>query len=93
MKSIRQIRDEAADLLEREGWCQGNFRQAKPEGGYRYCMIGACREVAGYSTAAAADAYAAAAACDAADAAYAAAQWNDTEGRTAAEVIAALRAP
>ena len=52
----QQIRLAAASLIEREGWCQGTPRLRRTDGGYRYCLIGACREVAGYY--AATDAYA-----------------------------------
>lgn len=100
MKTIRQIRDDAATLLETVGWCQGVFRKVGDKGVEAYCMIGACREAAGYyaydydaayaDAAVAADLAAHAAHADASDAADAA-RWNDTPGRTKEEVIAALR--
>ncbi len=108
MKTNNEIRLAAANLLESRdnAWCQEDFRRPNTDGTYAYCMIGACREVAGYYAAAAnAAAFvtwaanAADAACAAtANAAYAdaaasdAAAFNDTKGRTKQEIIAALRA-
>src|ERR1700685_4584798 len=59
MKTINEIRLAAADLLESRpsAWCQGEYRRTNEDGSYAYCVIGACREAAGYyDDAAAADA-------------------------------------
>lgn len=97
----REIAQRAATILETEGWCQGDYRLPKDEGGYAYCLVGACREAAGCYAALAADALADALydALATARAAYTAALdaylgpsgWNDAPERTVAEVIAALR--
>jgi hypothetical protein len=97
----REIRDRAADILSQpDSWCQSTPRRQRPDGGYQYCILGACREAAGYYDAAWDVACAAAAAAwdvalaavPAVARAVAATDWNDAPGRTVDEVIAALRA-
>lgn len=97
----------AAEILAAHdyAWCQGNYRRILSCGRYAYCMIGACREAAGYyaSSDLSDTARAGIAALDAAALAVAAAAqdtfhvpsagaWNDAACRTREEVIAALRA-
>ena len=107
MKTINEIRLAAADLLESRpnAWTQGNYRKTNDDGSYCYCLIGACREAAGFYAADAADADAAAttAAADsvraAAWAADGAAAWAAADAvcaaaawATAANAAAAVRA-
>jgi hypothetical protein len=90
----KEIAQKAADILSQpNAWCQGTFRRERPGGGYQYCMMGACREAAGYY-AAVDDAYYDYAAVAGYYAASdpATAVWNDTPGRAVDEVVAALRA-
>ncbi len=74
MKTNNEIRLAAANLLESRdnAWCQEDFRRPNTDGTYAYCMIGACREVAGYYAAAANAAAFVTWAANAADAACAA---------------------
>jgi len=100
VKTSNEIRLAAADLLESRpnAWIQGEFRRKNDDGTYSYCMVGACREVAGYyayatysdddAANAAADAAASAANADA----VSAVSYNDAPGRTREGVITALRA-
>jgi len=81
----REICLKAAQRLREVGWRQGAIG---PEDG-PHCMLGACRWVTRYHVAAAGEAAYAAAYAAAGEAAIA---WNDTPGRTAEEVIAALEA-
>lgn len=100
--TLKEIRLAAADLLESrpDAWGQGAFRRRLPSGDYAYCIIGACREIAGYHTTRCVPldirvvAYCAAldAVRDVGATCATASEWNDAQGRTREEVIAALRA-
>lgn len=102
MKTLREIRLKAADIIEKNGWCQGAYREVhhNDDGTLTrlYCLVGACLEASGYYAAAATGRAAAAVSAAHAGAAAAATadvttaeMWNDTPGRTAQEVINALR--
>jgi len=86
---VADVLDDAADLLEREGWIQG--AATAPEG---YCVEGAIEAVTGQSVALVSPRD------DASDAESAlrrivgrrAYQWNDAPGRTKPEVLDAFRA-
>ena len=77
----RKIRERAAQLLERDGWCQGTKKDAQG----RRCLSGALEAVAEWEEAG--DVwYALRMELNAVPSA-----WNDAPGRTLAEVLAALR--
>jgi hypothetical protein len=85
----RRVLLDAADTLEKDGWCQGNSHEknARPERNGRYCIytamggdrIEASQKLAGHLGLAF-------------KGFVTIWRWNDTPGRTAAEVTAALRA-
>ena len=107
--TIKEIQLKAAEILEasENSWCQGTYRRELLGGGHAYCIIGACREAAGYwaaydaiHNAATKDTlsvtyhaanHAATQAIRGINSAFVAAMWNDAPGRTREEVIAALR--
>jgi dienelactone hydrolase len=86
MKTAQQIRNEAADLIERWGWVQGRFGN-KAVG---FCLGGAIYNVAGATDEETTQAL---------NSVRSSLQWgntplsdyNDTPGRTKAEVLALLR--
>ena len=92
-KSVSQILNEAADLIERTGWCQGHYALtsdgksvgAKDVGAACFCCIGAIKAVSPTFK----DSR------DAADVMVAKVGmihvWNDQPGRTAEEVLESLR--
>ena len=75
------ILNAAADLIERDGWCQYQFTK-----GDKRCLVGAIERAAGYETYASVLMY-----FQKRQRIANAVNWNDREGRTKAEVIAALR--
>lgn len=80
--NVQAILSRAADLLEREGWCQGQSKNF--EG--RYCVLGAVDKVARPV-----ERHAAVQELRRRlDAAYVH-EWNDTRGRTLTEALAVLR--
>lgn len=81
---------QAADLIERTGWCQGDIYELGENGILGYCAEGAIREVADKSGERfdIRDLLALAETGTDGDALYV---WNDTPGRTKEEVIATLR--
>jgi len=86
-KTVRDVLLHAALLIEERGWCQGLYEA--PDG--RLCAIGALSVASGGD----ADIYVGGAADEALARIVCTAyipHWNDATGRTAAEVIAALRA-
>jgi hypothetical protein len=92
-----EIRLRAADILAEspDAWCQGVYRRERVGGGFSHCLIGACREAAGYY-AAPNDANLLASVCALKAVARdncmrGHADWNDHPSRTREEVIAALR--
>ncbi len=96
MKTTQEIREKAAKLLEEHGWCQGAFREfddlARPTG--RCCMMGAVRVVMGaYDDPGSLDfvGYDLVQRELASELKQHPYDFNDAEGRTAQDVIAALR--
>jgi hypothetical protein len=90
MTDISTILDQAADLLEADGWCQGRLHE-----GNRHCALGSI-ERAVYTDGASLDGafrdYLAAGKALSDYLGMGVVQFNDTEGRTAGEVVAAMRA-
>jgi hypothetical protein len=85
MNDVAKILYDAADLIDANGWCQGEYRS---EGGC-YCITGALVEVIGLGSFS-----------EWSEAALAVEReidephlpaWNDTEGRTVDQVTTALR--
>lgn len=94
MSAVADVLNGAADLIERDGWCQRKYRGADGE----HCVTDALMRAAGTKpgdtgSGAQLDLYS-----DACLAVYpftggwGLPSWNDTPGRTKAEVVAALRA-
>jgi hypothetical protein len=86
---LAEVLDKTVEVLERDGWCQGAFESARGE----RCAVGAirraARELQGASlrTVGARAAFAKYIGVGTLDVV----EWNDTKGRTAAEVIDALK--
>lgn len=92
---MNEILNAAADLIERDGWCQGAFRRNG-----KHCLLGAIAEtVAGDARSGfnhilahnddareAVRVFLATVQCD-----LGVPHWNDKPGRTQTEVVAALR--
>ncbi len=96
-RSIADILDAAADLIEPEGaWTQGHIRRdakgkytALPGHAVCWCTVGATLAVAGLAASMSADRFLASfLGLDGVDAVE---QWNDAPERTQAEVVAKLR--
>lgn len=85
--TTKEVFAAAADVLERDGWCQGSMYRADEDGRIiGRCLLGAVRQAAKTY-----DDYVFAGdlLVDLLD--RAPSTWNDTPGRTADEVIAKLR--
>ena len=89
MSAVAGVLNGAADLIERDGWIQGEPRGADG----RLCMVRALGDVIGGATPWRSDLYdAATAALQETTGVFLVSAWNDQSGRTKAEVVAALRA-
>jgi hypothetical protein len=84
----RKVLLDAADYIDVHGWCRGGYGD---DGGPR-CILGAIRSVVPAHSVFTRGVALAAVNVFAARFGFAVSDWNDTPGRTAAEVCAALRA-
>ena len=94
MSAVADVLNGAADLLEREGWCQGQYRNVDG----RRCLARALADALDLPLNGPANWHhnplydAAALALKQVTGRHFIAMWNDEPGRTQAEVVAALRA-